>query len=59
MIDDTIADDDFIVVIDSEGNLKDIILPEDEVDLPDTVVDILAMFNIHDIDQLNTEPTVH
>ena len=56
-ISESINGDEFVFVLDSEGNLKTVILPgdADENDLPETVTKVLQIF---ELDGLNPQ-TLH
>lgn len=56
-IDDDISDDDYGFILDREGNLKSVFLPDNTEDIPDKVMEILELFEIDSIDKLIT-PTV-
>lgn len=56
-IDDDITDDDFGFILDRDGNLKSVFLPENLDDIPDKVMDILELFDIDSIESLR-DPTV-
>ena len=50
-LNDTIEGNEFVFVLDSEGNLKTVILPgeADENDLPETVTKVLQVFELDDL----------
>ena len=50
-INDTIEGNEFVFVLDAEGNLKTVILPgeADENDLPETVTRVLQIFELDDL----------
>lgn len=56
-IDDDISDEDFGFILDREGNLKSVFLPDNTDEIPDKVLEILELFEIDSIDKLIT-PTV-
>ncbi len=49
---DSLDDDDFVFVIDGDGNLKSLLMPEmaDEEAVPENVVSILKFFGIAKVD---------
>ena len=50
-INDTIEGNEFVFVLDVEGNLKTVILPgeADENDFPETVTKVLQVFELDDL----------
>ena len=57
---DDISDDDYGFILDREGNLKSVFLPENTDDIPDRVLEILELFEIDSIESLaNPTVTVH
>ena len=57
---DDISDDDFGFVLDRDGNLKSVFLPDDTQEIPDKVLEILELFDIDGIEELkNPTVTVH
>lgn len=59
-IDDDISEEDFGFILDREGNLKSVFLPENIDDIPDKVMEILELFEIDSIESLaNPTVTVH
>ena len=50
-INESINGDEFLFVLDGEGNLKTVILPgeADENDLPETVTRVLQVFELDDL----------
>ena len=57
---DDILDDDYGFILDREGNLKSVFLPENTDDIPDKVLEILELFEIDSIESLaNPTVTVH
>jgi hypothetical protein len=55
-----IEDEDYVFVLGPEGELKQVILPDDvPFKAPKNIAKILKMFNIHDIDDISGEETVH
>lgn len=50
--DDAISDDDYGFIFDSDGNLKSVFLPDDVLEVPETIQMILDIFGIDDIAQL-------
>jgi len=59
-IDDDISEEDFGIILDREGNLKSVFLPDNIDDVPDKVLEILELFGIDSIESLaNPTVTVH
>jgi hypothetical protein len=60
VVDADIADDDYVFIIGPDGNLKQILLP-DEVpfELPENINKVLAVFNVNDVESLVVSPTIH
>ena len=59
-IDDDISEEDFGFILDRDGNLKSVFLPENMDDIPDKVMEILELFEIDSIESLaNPTVTVH
>lgn len=57
---DDISEDDYGFVLDRNGNLKSVFLPDDTSDIPDKVLEILELFEIDSIESLaNPTVTVH
>ena len=57
---DDISDDDYGFILDREGNLKSVFLPENTDEIPDKVLEILELFEIDSIESLaNPTVTVH
>lgn len=57
---DDIEDDDYGFILDRNGNLKSVFLPENTDDIPDKVLEILELFEIDSIESLaNPTVTVH
>jgi hypothetical protein len=55
-----IEDDDYVFVLGPDGALKQVILPDDvPFKAPKNIAKILKIFNIHDIDDISGEETVH
>lgn len=54
---DDIEDDDYGFILDREGNLKSVFLPDDTSEIPDKVMEILELFGIDSIESLEN-PTV-
>jgi len=55
-----IADDDYVFVIGPNGELKQVILPDDlPFESPKNVSKILKMFKIWDIELLDGNDTIH
>jgi hypothetical protein len=46
---DSLDIEDYVFVLDSDGNLKNVILPEnyESMSIPDSVETILKMYNLH------------
>jgi len=46
---DSINEDDYILILDSSGNLKTVVMPEDndDNDLPENVTNVLNIFGIN------------
>lgn len=58
--DNEISDDDYGFIIGPNGELKSVFLPDRlPEDLPDSVLDILDLFGIDDIDSLGKDVTIH
>lgn len=49
---DDISDEDYGFILDQEGNLKSVFLPEDTSEIPDKVMEILELFEIDSIESL-------
>jgi len=49
---DSLADDDYVFVLDSEGNLKSVLMPEINQDsaVPDNVESVLKFFGVSNMD---------
>jgi hypothetical protein len=59
-IDDDISEEDFGFILDREGNLKSVFLPDNVGAVPDKVLEILELFEIDSIESLaNPTVTVH
>jgi hypothetical protein len=59
-IDDDISDEDYGFILDREGNLKSVFLPDDTGQIPDKVLEILELFDIDSVESLaNPTVTVH
>ena len=57
---DDISDDDYGFILDRDGNLKSVFLPDNTDDIPDKVLEILELFEIDSIESLaNPTVTVH
>lgn len=54
---DDILDDDYGIILDRDGNLKSVFLPENTDDVPEVILEILKIFDIDSIESLQT-PTV-
>ena len=60
LYDPDINDDDYVFVLGPDGELKQIILPDDiPFAAPKTVAKILKMFKINDIDDLAGDAPLH
>jgi hypothetical protein len=58
--DDDIDDDDYVFVIGSDGNLKQILLPEVvPFQAPKNVNKILKIFGVHDVSNIDKDATMH
>lgn len=54
------ADEDYCFVVDSAGNLKSVILPDDvPFDLPDNVAKMLTIFGVNDPENISGKTTLH
>lgn len=51
---DSLADDDYVFVLDSEGNLKSVLMPEINQDstVPENVESVLKFFGVSNIDPI-------
>lgn len=59
-IDDDITEEDFGFILDRDGNLKSVFLPDNTDNIPDKVLEILELFEIDSIESLaNPTVTVH
>jgi hypothetical protein len=55
-----IEDEDYVFVLGPEGELKQVILPDDvPFKAPKNIAKILKIFNIHDVGDISGEETVH
>lgn len=54
---DDILDDDYGIILDRNGNLKSVFLPENTDDVPEVVLEILKIFDIDSLESLQS-PTV-
>jgi hypothetical protein len=60
VVDADIADDDYVFIIGPDGNLKQILLPDEiPFELPENVNKVLAVFNVNDVESLAVSPTIH
>jgi hypothetical protein len=60
MLDDTLADDDYCIIVGPDGELKSIMLPDDvPFELPENVTKMLAVFGITDADNIAGNATIH
>lgn len=50
---DEISDDDYGFILDAEGNLKSVFIPEDYDEIPEKVYAIFKLFGIEDIDEIH------
>jgi hypothetical protein len=59
-IDANIADEDYVFIIGPDGELKQILLPDDlPFELPEKVNQVLAIYNVTDVENLVISPTIH
>ena len=60
VVDADISDDDYVFIIGPDGNLKQILLPDEiPFELPENVNKVLAVFNVNDVESLAVSPTIH
>jgi hypothetical protein len=60
VVDADIADDDYVFIIGPDGNLKQILLPDEiPFELPENINKVLAVFNVTDVESLAVSPTIH
>ena len=58
--DDDISDDDYVFVLGSDGELKQVILPENvPFKAPKNVNKILKVFGVHDVSNIDLDATMH
>lgn len=51
--DSEITGDDYVFILDSDGNLKSVLVPEDYEEIPESVLAIFEVFGITDEDEVN------
>jgi len=55
-----IADQDYVFVLNEDGDLKSILLPDHvPADVPKNIQKILRIFKIYDVDNLGKDATLH
>lgn len=54
-----IEDTDFGLVISKNGSLKSLFLPDDDVEIPREVREVLAMFGVSDLTDVVQNHTIH
>lgn len=60
MMEDTLADDDYCIIVGPDGEVKSIMLPDNvPFELPENVSKILAVFGITDVDNISGNATLH
>ena len=60
MLDDTLADDDYCIIVGPDGELKSIMIPDHvPFELPEKVSKLLAIFDITDVDNIAGNATIH
>jgi hypothetical protein len=60
LAEDTLADEDYCFILDSAGNLKTIMLPDDApFELPNNVTKMLNILGIADPDNISGNTTLH
>jgi hypothetical protein len=58
--DDDISDDDYVFILGSDGELKQVILPENvPFKAPKNVNKILKVFGVHDVSNIDLDATMH
>lgn len=50
---DEISDEDYGFILDADGNLKSIFMPEEYTEIPEKVYEIFKLFGIEDIEEIN------
>jgi hypothetical protein len=60
MLDDTLADDDYCIIVGPDGELKSIMVPDNvPFELPENVSKLFAVFGITDADNIAGNATIH
>ena len=60
MAEEALADEDYCFILDSAGNLKTIMLPDDvPFELPENVTKMLTMLGISDPENISGNATLH
>lgn len=60
VVDADIADEDYVFIIGPDGNLKQILLPDDiPFELPENINKMLEIFGINDVNSLAVSTTLH
>jgi ABC-type uncharacterized transport system ATPase component len=55
-----IADNDYVFVLDENGDLKSVLLPDHvPMNVPKNIQRILKLFKIYDVDNLGKDATLH
>ena len=58
--DDDISDDDYVFILGSDGELKQVILPENvPFNAPKKINRILKIFGVHDVSNIDLDATMH
>ena len=58
--DDDISDDDYVFILGSDGELKQVILPENvPFNAPKKINRILKIFGVHDVSNIDSDATMH
>lgn len=58
--DEDIADNDYVFVLNEDGELKSILLPDHvPMNVPKNIQKILKLFKIYDVDDLGKDATLH
>jgi len=57
---DDISDDDYVFVVGADGELKQVILPENvPFNAPKKINKILKIFGVHDVSNIDADATMH
>lgn len=60
LAEESIADEDYCFILDSAGNLKTIMLPDDvPFEMPENVIKLLSMLGVSDPDNISGQTTLH